>query len=285
MIFTAPWVLLALAALPLLWWLLRVTPPAPRRENFPAIRLLLGLKAREETPARTPWWLLLLRCIAAALVIIGLAGPVLDPGSALPGRGPVLLVMDNGWASAADWPRRVQAANLALDRAARAGRQVALLATAPDDSGIAPTITPLMPVSDLRARLAALHPEPWGFDRAAATTALAGWSRLGVSVVYLPDGLTDGDAFPRFAQALSHAGQVTELCCDAAPPRLLLPPQSTADSLIARVAQAPQPAAATVKVEAQTGDGRTLAERPSSCPPAQAPERPPSCCHRSCATG
>ncbi|MBV8459130.1 MAG: BatA domain-containing protein, partial [Acetobacteraceae bacterium] len=42
MIFTTPWVLLALTALPLLWWLLRVTPPAPRRESFPAIRLLLG---------------------------------------------------------------------------------------------------------------------------------------------------------------------------------------------------------------------------------------------------
>ena len=61
MIFAAPWVLLALAALPLLWWLLRVTPPAPRSEIFPAIRLLLGLHATEETPARTPWWLLLLR--------------------------------------------------------------------------------------------------------------------------------------------------------------------------------------------------------------------------------
>ena len=32
MIFAAPWVLLALPALPLLWWLLRVTPPAPRSE-------------------------------------------------------------------------------------------------------------------------------------------------------------------------------------------------------------------------------------------------------------
>ena len=65
MIFAAPWVLLALPALPLLWWLLRVTPPAPRSETFPAIRLLMGLHAREETPARTPWWLLALRMIAA----------------------------------------------------------------------------------------------------------------------------------------------------------------------------------------------------------------------------
>ncbi len=65
--------------------------------------------------------------------------------------------------------------------------------------------------------------------------------------------------FPTFSQALRSAGNVTELCCDA-PARLLLPPGSTADSLIARVAQAPEPAAAKVQVLAQTGDGRTLAE-------------------------
>ncbi|MBS0561594.1 MAG: BatA domain-containing protein, partial [Proteobacteria bacterium] len=105
MTFAAPWVLLALAALPLLWWLLRVTPPAPRSESFPAIRLLADLRAREETPARTPWWLMLVRVIAAALVIAALAGPVLDAGRSLPGTGPVLLVIDNGWSTAADWPR------------------------------------------------------------------------------------------------------------------------------------------------------------------------------------
>src|ERR1700683_419480 len=89
MIFAAPWILLALPALPLLWWLLRVTPPAPRSESFPAIRLLMGLHAREETPARTPWWLLLLRMVAATLVILALARPVLDAGSTLAGSCPV----------------------------------------------------------------------------------------------------------------------------------------------------------------------------------------------------
>ena len=53
-----------------------------------------------------------------------------------------------------------------------------------------------MPVSDLRARLAALHPEPWPPDRAAAATALADWKHPGAAVVYLTDGLTDGDDFP-----------------------------------------------------------------------------------------
>ena len=118
-----------------------------------------GCTPREETPARTPWWLLALRLLAAALVILALARPVLDAGSALPGAGPLLLVIDNGWASAADWPRRMQAADTVLDRAERAGRQAALLATAPDGAGAAPQATAPMPVADLRARLAALQPE------------------------------------------------------------------------------------------------------------------------------
>ena len=59
--FLNPWLLAALAALPVLWWLLRATPPAPRRLAFPGVRLLLGLRDPERMPDRTPWWLLLLR--------------------------------------------------------------------------------------------------------------------------------------------------------------------------------------------------------------------------------
>src|SRR5918997_5579592 len=139
--FAAPWLLLALPALPLLWWLLRVTPPAPRRVAFPAIRLLRGLMPPEETPARTPWWLLLLRLAAAALVVLGLARPVLGPGGAgAGGEGPLLLVVDDGWAAAADWPDRMAVAVATLDRAGREGRRAALLATAPSETGEGPRV-------------------------------------------------------------------------------------------------------------------------------------------------
>ncbi len=266
MIFAAPWVLLALPALPLLWWLLRVTPPAPRSETFPAIRLLMGLHAREETPARTPWWLLLLRMTAATLVLLALARPVLDAGSTLPGRGPVLLVVDNGWASAGDWPRRMQAANTVLDRAERAGRQVALLPTAPDESGTSPhTVAPL-PAADVRPRLAALHPEPWPPDRTAVAAALRDWHEAATAVVYLGDGLTHGEDFAAFAGALADAGSVTELRSAAPPARLLLPPRAEADQLVAQVEQAPQPLAGAATVLAQSGDGRTLARVPIDLP-------------------
>ena len=266
MMFTAPAALLALAALPLLWWLLRATPPAPRQESFPALRLLLGLAAREETPARTPWWLLALRMLAAALVIVGLAGPVLDAGSPLPGQGPVLLVIDNGWASAADWPRRTIAARAVLDRAAREGRTVALLATAPAGDAAAPTIGPVLPAAAVRSRVAALRPQPWPVDRTAAATALRAWRHRGGAVVYVADGITDGPGFARFAQALTDAGPVTEICCAVSPPRLLLPQDNPAGALRVRLAQPPQPVKQTVRVLAQTGDGRTLGEATLAIP-------------------
>ena len=259
MIFAAPWVLLVLPAMPLLWWLLRVTPPAPRSETFPAVQLLMGLHAREETPARTPWWLLLLRMTAATLVVLALARPVLDAGAALPGTGPLLLVVDNGWASAGDWPRRMQAANTVLDRAERKNRLVSLLATATDEAGVAPKATAPLPVADARSRLAALHPEPWPPDRTAAAAALNDWHFPGAAVVYLGDGMTHGSDFSRFATALTRAGSVIELRSQAAPARLLLPPENKPDRLVARVEQTAQPLATHAAVLAQSGDGRTLA--------------------------
>ena len=64
--FAYPPILLALLALPLIWWLLRATPPKPKTETFPPTRLLLEITPKEEEPARTPWWLILLRCLIAA---------------------------------------------------------------------------------------------------------------------------------------------------------------------------------------------------------------------------
>ncbi|MFL5252617.1 MAG: DUF4159 domain-containing protein [Rhodopila sp.] len=267
MIFVAPWVLLALLGLPILWWLLRVTPPAPRSEDFPAVRFLLGLSATEETPARTPWWLMALRMTAASLVIVALARPVMDAGSALTGSGPVLLVIDNGWASAKDWARRKEAAAALLDRAERAGRKAALLVTAADGNGGSPSISAEMPVAELRARLAGLQPQPWPPDRAAAAAAIRAWgSKPGASVIYVPDGLTDGADFAGFAQALGNAGAVTEICCDTEPPPVLLPPTAEADRLVARLAQIPRATPSDAVVLAQSGDGRTLARTTIAVP-------------------
>src|SRR4051794_19222849 len=193
--FAAPWLLTALAALPVIWWLLRVTPPAPRRVTFPAIRLLLGLTPREETPARTPWWLILLRTVLAALIILALAHPLLNPQGALPGDGPLALVMDDGWAAGRDWTRRQSAATDILAEADREDRAVILVTTAALASGDAPP--PLAPIraSDARAAVQALQPKPFPSDRKAALERLRAMPLpQGTASVWISDGIEHDSA-------------------------------------------------------------------------------------------
>ncbi len=98
--FSAPWVLLALLALPILWIILRAIPPAPIRRRFPGVALLLGLQDDDTVTDRTPWWLLLLRALALAALIVGLAGPVLNPTAQDEGGQARLLVLLDGCAVA-----------------------------------------------------------------------------------------------------------------------------------------------------------------------------------------
>src|SRR5262249_42607886 len=154
--FVSPWLLVALGALPIIWWLLRVTPPAPRRIAFPAIRLLIGLVPREETPARTPLWLILLRIALAALVILAVAHPLLNPQARLGSTGPIILVIDDGWAASRNWPARQSAANDLLAEAEREDRQVVLVTTAPAASD--QQAAAVLRAADARAAVQALRP-------------------------------------------------------------------------------------------------------------------------------
>ncbi len=77
--FAQPLVLLGLLSLPVLWWLLRLVPPRPRRQKLGPAQLLFDILPKEETPARTPWWLTLLRLTLAALLILAAAGPQWNP--------------------------------------------------------------------------------------------------------------------------------------------------------------------------------------------------------------
>src|ERR1044071_3012714 len=195
--FMQPWILAALVALPAIWWLLRMTPPSPQVVVFPPTRLLKDLKSSEETPAHSPWWLTALRMLLAAVIILALARPVLNPDrQTFTGGGPLLLVIDNGWASAAHWPERREAIEAAIDRAGRDGRTVVLAFTAPGQ----PISDPMSP-EQARERVGGMLPEPYAPDRAALAAALE--QQLGgktdYSVLWLSDGLDygDGDALAK----------------------------------------------------------------------------------------
>jgi hypothetical protein len=259
--FTQPWLLAGLIALPALWLLLRITPPAPRRIAFPALLMLLRLESREETPARTPLWLLLLRLLIATLLILALAGPVFDPAPRLAGSGPVLVVVDDGWAAASRWERRVRSLQDILAQAERESRPVVLLGTAPGPDGIR------LERSGAREALEALPgfaPRAWPVDRAAALRRLASEDLAGASVFWLSDGLAGSSEAASEAVALATALQrIGPLSVLADPPEerelLLLPPATTPEAFaLAAVRGGPGPAR-TLDLRAVGPGGEVLA--------------------------
>ena len=195
--FLNPWLLAALVTLPIIYWLLRAVPPRPATIEFPPTRILVGLENEEKTADKTPWWLTLIRLLAASLVILALAEPVLNPAknAAMKGTGPVVLVADNGWAAASRWPERAQMIERLIGEAERAQRPVIVLGTA----SMSKTVTPKIEApADARNTAAALMPEPFAPDRNEAITALEtalanakaiNPSVASLSIIWLHDGI------------------------------------------------------------------------------------------------
>ncbi len=221
--FLNPWLLTALIALPILWWLLRAIPPRPRREQFPGVRLLLGLVDAERTPDRTPWWLMALRCLLTAAVILAFADPVLNPTARLSGQGPVLLLMDGGWASAPDWADRRASGLGALAQAERAERPVAFHVLA-DPVGPEFRLDP-RPAAEWRGRIERMTPRPWAPDRTGFADWLGGNKAEFGEAIWLHDGLAHGgeDGAGALAEALLAHGPL-EMTGPAETAIALVPP-------------------------------------------------------------
>ncbi len=265
--FAAPWALVGLAALPALWLLLRATPPAPKQIAFPPLRLLLGLEPQEETPLRTPWWVIALRMLLAAAVIVGLARPVLFPPAAETTNAPLLLVVDDGWPSAPRWRALQRQARAALASAAQENREAAIVFTTPRVG--APTPPRLGPPADARARLNARTPAAWApapADAAARIDAARAEGDLPATmdVLWLSDGVGH-DGVEALAQSLAAfgAGRVRAPAAATAP-LALGAPENTADGVAFPVYRATASGARDGAVLALDEAGRAVLRAPFS---------------------
>ncbi|MGB4102149.1 MAG: DUF4159 domain-containing protein [Alphaproteobacteria bacterium] len=258
--FAAPMALWALLILPLIWWLLRLTPPSPKRQIFPALELLRDLPAVAQTPAHTPWWLLLLRLMIVALVILGLARPVFAPPATLPGQGPFLLVIDNGWVSAANWLRWQEFLDDFCQQAGRAQRNLLLLPTAPSRQQGLLNFTGQTPAQTACAQLAQLKPLPWPTDHAAAQKLLrqeqnAGHIPGNTQIIWLNDGIYSA-ATESFYGWLQQNG-LSKLYQSQSPLYLLHPSaQSRAKDLTATLERAATGSETDLTIEARDSAGR-----------------------------
>jgi hypothetical protein len=259
--FGAPMVLWGLLALPVIWWLLRLTPPKPQTEIFPPLKILARVLKREETPQQSPWWLTLLRLLMAALIVAALADPVFNPREKLPAEGAALaLVIDNDWASAADWGKRVATAERLINDAGSNGVPVVIAFTAEKANA---EIGPFDAAAALD-RLRAAKPRPIPTDRPAVYARVAGVLETlpGASVAVLADGLAAKGDEAAFNTLLSkNAARVVWATAD----RLSLTGLTTSDNQVDGFAltaiRAPgDPAPAQVTAGAFDDKGRRIAD-------------------------
>lgn len=230
--FTAPAVLAALAGLPVLYFLLRITPPRPVRIPFPPLRLILGLQPKEETPSRTPWWVLLLRLAVAASLILAMSGPVLNPFPAAPaGAGPLLIAVDDGWPSAPSWEERLSAAKRRLEAAERSSRLAAILPISQEAREIIPA-SPSKVIEELRA----LKPVPFIPDKLAVFGAAEKFAAAhpGSAILWIADGIENGGA-REFAKKLAALPADVSIFTSPTPIRAIAEAQNQSGGLEARV--------------------------------------------------
>jgi hypothetical protein len=236
--FAQPLVLLGLLSLPVLWWLLRLIPPSPRRIDFPPTRLLFDIVPKEETPARTPWWLTLLRLTLAAILIFAAAGPLWNPPLATSqASAPLALLIDDSWAAAASWDTRVRTAEDLISGAETDGRGVAIIPLSEVGRDIS-----LETPGAARVRLRQLKPKPHTIERSDALPSITRFVAATPSIEVM--WLSDGVDMAKSAEFVTELGKllagkpVTVVEGGVAPAHALTAADNAAGSLTVKVLRA-----------------------------------------------
>jgi hypothetical protein len=258
--FTEPLVLTGLITLPALWWLLRLIPPRPRRIDFPPTRLLFAIVPREETPARTPWWLTLLRLALAATIIIAAAGPLWHPPvTATKTRAPLAILFDDAWTAASTWEARLRTADDIVMRAADDRRAVALLPLSQGARDIS-----LETADSARVRLQQIKPVPYRVDRAETLPSLSRFLSTDpdIELVWLSDGIDLGNGATFVANLEQTVGHhpLTIVTGGIPQPRALNEADNAAGALAVKVLRATPGAPDTGTVRALDLKGLPLGE-------------------------
>ncbi|KAB7613876.1 DUF4159 domain-containing protein [Amylibacter sp. SFDW26] len=228
--FVAPLLLWALVLLPVLWWILRAVPPAPLRAHFPGILLLLGLKDKETTPDRTPWWLLALRIAVLGAAIIGFAAPILNPTDAKPSNKNLIVLMDASWASASDWKQRQDKLTEVLRGAAQNNQPTVVLQLSdrPKPGVVLNFASPSVSLQ----RVASLVPNAWRPDYAEWQSYLS-TQKGSFDTIWFSDGLETVDR-AALMEVLSEKGDVSVVQSDR-PVLAMAPPVVKDDNMVVKV--------------------------------------------------
>ncbi len=259
--FAIPALLTAFIALPVLYYLLRLTPPPPARLPLPTLPLVRDLIPEMQKPQRSPWWLLVLRLLIAGLIIFAMAGPIWNSqrGKIFASSGSLVLILDNGWASASDWILRLKFAEQAIESAKE--RPIYVRGTAENPSAI-------IPVSSAAAfeKLRGLTPQAFTPDRQLQFASMVKFldTQKDAEIVWISDGLSlkaEDASFSELVNALGDdAKRVTIIAPQISKALALSNPNNASDALNVRVLRVDLTAKNAGIIRALDAKGRALGE-------------------------
>ena len=181
----APLTLLGLIALPIIWWIMRISPPQPRRQTFPPLRILQDIDSDEQTPDKTPLWLLLFRLFLGALIIFALAKPVFQEKDTAASK-PLTLIIDQSVASAPIWNDMIADAEVRTREARRSNLNVRLI-----PSGETLAILPeFEPAQNALETLKSLQPLAYHIDEENYGKLLNSEALKNTDIVWLTSGVS-----------------------------------------------------------------------------------------------
>jgi len=266
----APLTLLGLISLPIIWWILKITPPRPQKMSFPPLRLLAQIKTEEETPNATPLWLLLFRLLLVSLIIFALSLPIIKQAEGINER-PITLLLDTHWSAGANWNAMSGEAQARLVDARRKNLDVRLITTTkPSTEKDLPSFGP---AEDAIGQLKTLFPDALPFDgayvKAALTAPITGTALENSEAIWISAGL-DSAAMNDTAELLASAAKTTRIVpIETTLPLISGDVSETADGFSAVWHRPEHSGTRTAVIEAIGRDGRLIARESLNFAPGQ----------------
>jgi len=266
----APLTLLGLISLPIIWWILKITPPLPKKAVFPPLRLLQNVTTEEETPNATPLWLLLFRFLLIGLIIFALSLPIIKQADGIDDR-PLTLLLDTHWAAGANWSAMSQDAEARIADARRKNLDVRVITTTrPSGDASLPSFVPAdQALNDLKT----IFPDALPFDADYVQNALerpdVRFALEDSDAIWISAGL-DTRAMSPSAERLKAAARLTRIVpVETALPLIAGNVSETADGFKVQWHRPEHVGTRSTNIEAIGRDGRLIERETINFAPGQ----------------
>jgi len=211
--FGNPLALWGLLSLPGIWLLLKIYPPIPKNIFFPAIRFLKNIDNKQETASKSPLWLLIFRILLVSILVLAFSNPIYNAKPDFHNKGPLLLIIDNGWSSSLNWEKRKDQLIAFIEKAEQEKLPIIIAPTAVKNN-IDNDELSILTSKEAKSVIEILTPNPWASNYSLLIKKLDKLPKnKKYNIVWLWDGIDheNGDSSQIFVNKLENIGRLNVL--------------------------------------------------------------------------